>query len=133
MQGAINFTRKLRIKRKIKISQRSSPIGCKVYKSNLVYVKITNNQDTEIEKNMRIATLNERLLRNKDHFIVQELHDSNIDMEVITKTWLEETEADNTRLNQLELKQCNNDILTQNRPGSKKGRGIALIYKCEYY
>ena len=37
---------------------------------------------------MRIATLNARSVRNKDHLIVQELHYSHVDMVVITETWL---------------------------------------------
>ena len=81
---------------------------------------------------MRIATLKVRSVRNNDHLIVQELHDSNVDMSVITETWLKDTEADNSWLNQSELKQCNYDILMQNRLGPKKGEGIPLIYKHEY-
>ena len=51
---------------------------------------------------------------------------------MIPKTWLKDTEFDNSWTNQSELKQCNYDILMQNRPGPKKGGGIALIYKHEY-
>ena len=68
-------------------------------KSNLVYVKITNNQDAQAEKYMRIATLNARSVRNKDLLIVQELHNSNVNMAVITETWLKDTEAGNSWLN----------------------------------
>ena len=57
MQGAINMIRKLRInKKRIKTSGRPSPIGCKVDKNNLVYAKITNNQDAEVAKSIRIGT-----------------------------------------------------------------------------
>ena len=101
-------------------------------KNNLVYAKITNKQDEEVVKNMRIATLNARSLRNKDQLIVHEVHDGNVDMTVITETWLKDTEVNNSWLNQSELKQCNYDMLTQNRPGPKKGGGIAVIYKAEY-
>ena len=133
MPGAINTIRKLRInKRRIKTSRRASPICCKGDKSNLMYVKITNNEDAEVEKIMRIATLNTRSVRNKDHLIVQELHNINVDMAVKTETWLKDTEAYNSWLDQSELKQCNYDILMQNRPGPKKVGGIALIYKHEY-
>ena len=129
----LNTIRKLRInKSRIKTSRRSSPIGCKIDKNNLVYAKITNNQDEEVVENIRIATLNARLVRNKDHDIVQELHDSSVAMAVLTKTWPKDTEVGNSWLNQLEIKQCNYDILMQNRPGPKTGRGIALIYKHEY-
>ena len=57
-------------------------------KNNLVYAKITNNQDEEVVEKIRIATLNAISVRNKDHLIVQELHDSNVDMTVITETRL---------------------------------------------
>ena len=101
-------------------------------KNNLVYSKITNNQDEEVVKNIRIATLNARSVRNKAHLIVQELHDSSVDMAVITEAWLKDTEVDNSWLNPSELKQCNYDILAQKRLGPKKGGGIALIYKHKY-
>ena len=76
--------------------------------------------------------LNARSVNNKDHLIVQELHDCSVDMAVITETWLKDTEVNNSWFNQSELKQCKYDILTQSRPGPKKGGGIALIYKLKY-
>ena len=72
------------------------------------------------------------MVRKKDHLIVKELYDSSVYMTVITETWLKDTEVGNSWLNQSELKQCNYDIIMQNRPGPKKGGGIALIYKHEY-
>ena len=59
---------------------------------------------------MRIATRNARSVRNKDHLIVQELQDSNVDMAVTTETWLKDTEAENSWLNQSERKQWNYDM-----------------------
>ena len=60
---------------------------------------------------MRIVTLNARLVRNKDHIILQELHDSSVDMAVIPETWLKDKEANDAWLNQSELKQFNCDII----------------------
>ena len=101
-------------------------------KNNLAYAKITNNQDEEVVRNIRISTLTARSVRNKDQLIAQELHDSSVDMEVITEAWLKDTEVNNSWLYQSEFKQGNYDILTQNRPGPKKGGDIALVYKPKY-
>ena len=81
---------------------------------------------------MRIATLNARSVKNKGHPIVQQLHETGVDLAVITETWLKDTDTDKTRLNQSECKQSNYDILLQNRPGQRKGGGIALMYKHQY-
>ena len=48
--------------------------------------KITNNQDEEVVKNIRIATLNARLVSKTDRLIVQGLYDSSVDMAVTTET-----------------------------------------------
>ena len=81
---------------------------------------------------MRIATLNTRSVKNKDHLIAQQLLKTDVDIAVITKTWLKDTETDKGWLNQSEHKQSNYDIVLQNRQGPKKGGGIVLRYKCQY-
>ena len=55
-----------------------------------------------------------------------------VDLPVLTETLLKDTDTDKAWLNQLELRQSNYDILLKNRPGPKKGGGIALMYKCQY-
>ena len=81
---------------------------------------------------MRITTLNAGSVKKKDHLIVQQLHETEVDLAVITETWLKDTVTGKAWLNQSELRQSNYDILLQNRPGPKKGGGIALMYKCQY-
>ena len=81
---------------------------------------------------MRIATLNVMSVKKKDHLIVQQLHETDVDLAVITETWLKDTDTDKAWLNQSELRHSNYNILLQNRPGPKKGGGIALMYKCQY-
>ena len=44
--------------------------------------------------NMRIATLNARLVTNKDLIISQELNDHKIYIAFITETWLKNTPED---------------------------------------
>ena len=81
---------------------------------------------------MRIATLNAMSVKNKDHLIVQQLHETDVNIAVITETWLKDTDIDEAWLNQSELRQSNYNILMQNRPGQKKGGGIPLMYKHQY-
>ena len=62
--------------------------------SNLQYVKTTDNHNEELGNNMRIATFNVRSVKNKDHFIVQQLHETDVDLAVITETWVMDTNTD---------------------------------------
>ena len=100
--------------------------------SNLQYGQTINNLTQEVGDNMRIATLNTRSVKNKDHLIVHQLHGTDVHLAVIKETWLEDTDTDKAWLNQSELRQSNYDILLQNRPGQKKGGAIALMYKCQH-
>ena len=56
---------------------------------------------------MRIATLNAQSVKNKDHLIVQQLLETDIDIAVITETWLKVTDIEKALLNQSELRQSN--------------------------
>ena len=131
---AIDTIRKLRInKRRTGNSYRSIPTNCRSKISNLLFVNTTNNHNQEAaSNNMRTATLNSWSVKKKDHLIVQQLHETDVDIAVLTETWLKDTDVDDAWLNQLELRQSNYDILLQNRPGPKKHGSIALTYKCQY-
>ena len=131
--GAIHTIRRLRInKRRIRTSHRAMPTDCMSNVSNQQYVKTTDNHNKEEGNNMRIAKPNARSVKNKDHLIVQQLHETDVDLAVITETWLKDTDTDKAWLNQSELRQSNYDILLQNRLGPKKGGSIALTYKHQY-
>ena len=82
--------------------------------------------------NIRLATLNARLVKNKDLIISQELNDHKIDMAVITETWLKDTPEDEAWANQSQLIQGHYKVKVHNRLGPKKGEGIALIHKSHY-
>ena len=132
--GAIDTITKLRInKRRIGTSHRSIPINCGSNISNLLFVNMTDNHNQEVaSNNKRIATLNARSVKKKDHLIVQQLLETDTDLAVITETWLKDTDVDEDWLNQSECKQSNYDILLQNRLGPKKGGSITLMYKHQY-
>ena len=109
------------------------PTNCRSNISNLLVVNTTNNHNQEeAGNNMRIATLNARSVKNKNHIIVQQLHETDMDIAVLTETWFKDTDIDEAWLNQLELRQSNYNILLQNRLGPKKCGGIVLLYKWQY-
>ena len=72
--------------------------------SNLQYVKTTDNHNQEVGNNMTIITPNAWSVKNKDHFIAQQLHETDVDIAVITETWLKDTDTDKAWLNQSELR-----------------------------
>ena len=89
LPGVINTIRRLRInKRRIRTSHKSTPTDHMSNLSNLQYVKTTDNHNQEVGSNMRIATLNARSVKKKEHLIVQQLHETNVDLAVITEMWL---------------------------------------------
>ena len=70
--GAIDTIRELMInKSRIGTSHRSIPINCRSDISNLPFVNMTDNHNQEgASNNMRIAKLNARSVKNKDHLIL---------------------------------------------------------------
>ena len=132
MPRAINTIRRLSINKKgIRNSYRSLPTDCMSNVNNLLYVKTTDNNN-EVGNNMSTTMLNARSVNNKDHLFAQQLHETDVDIAVITETWLKDIDTEKAWLNQSELKQSNYDILLQNRPGPRKGGGITFMYKCQY-
>ena len=78
---------------------------------------------------LKIATLNARSVRNKDQFLFQELTDNNIDIGLITETWLKDTQEDEAWVNQSALQQNSYKTWLHNRPSDQHGGGLALIHK----
>ena len=78
-----------------------------VNQNNLKQIRITESNGLEMVNNIRLATLNARLVKNKDLIISQELNDHKIDIAVITETWLKDTPEDKDCTSQSELIQGN--------------------------
>ena len=100
--------------------------------NNLQYVKTNDTYNEEAGNNMRITTLNARSVKNKDHLIAQQLHETDVDIAVITKTWLKDTGM--TRLGSIS-QNSNNQTMTyycRTDQVQEKGSSIALMYKCQY-
>ena len=96
--------------------------------STLHKIRLTVNQNREHIKTFDTATINMHLVKNKD-LLLSEPHNLNIDLAVLMETWLKDTPDDNAWLHQSELMENNYTVKTHNRPGQKKGGGIALVRK----
>ena len=71
--------------------------------------------------------VNAQSIRNKDILLTQEIAANNIDITLITETWLNDTPQDTAWLHQSDLLQAGYAISTHNRP--TRGGGVALLYK----
>ena len=78
---------------------------------------------------LTLATLNARSVKNKDQLVFQELTNNNIDIGLITETWLKDTQEDGALVNQSTLQQNSYKTWLHNRPSDQHGGGLALIHK----
>ena len=76
-----------------------------------------------------IAILNARSVKNKDELLFQELTDNNIDIGLITETWLKDMQEDEAWVNQSALQQNSYKTWLHNRPCDHPGGGLALVHK----
>ena len=78
---------------------------------------------------LTIATLNARSVKNKDELLFQDLTDNNIDIGLITETWLKDMLEDEAWVNQSALQQNSYKPGLHNRSSDHHGGGLALIHK----
>ena len=97
--------------------------------SNLHKITLMVNQNREHIKTICTTTINMHSVKNKDLLLSGQLHNVNIDLAVLTETWLKDTPEDNAWLHQSELMKNNYTVKTHNMPSQKKGGGIALVHK----
>ena len=76
-----------------------------------------------------ISTLNVRSVESKDQAIIEELNNKNVDIAVLTETWLKDNTEYQAWLNQSVFNQGSYDTLTHSRPSDKKGGEIAITYR----
>ena len=94
-----------------------------------------NLQDTFISEDIiikpstqcKVGTINAQSIKNKDTFLAQEIKTNNLDLTLITETWLNDTPEDTAWSHQSDLIQLGYAISRHNRPS--RGGGIALLYK----
>ena len=73
---------------------------------------MTKNGD-EIVQTIRISTVNARSLKHKENLISGEFLNNNMEITVITETWLKNTDEDDAWTLSLELNNCAHQILTK--------------------
>ena len=113
--------------KKIRMTEQSQ-ITNKCNWNNLVYIRVTNKIGAETASTIRLATLNERSVRNKDKMIVNEFIKAKIDIDLLTKSWLKDTPEDQAWINQSDLIQSNFILQQHNQQGNRKGGEIGLLY-----
>ena len=80
---------------------------------------ITQHRNKHKESGIKIVTLNARLVKNKDHYIMDYIRTFGWDLVVITEMWL--TENDQNWIDASELSKYGYKIQTKNRIGKKEG------------
>ena len=99
-----------------------------VTRSNLIKVNIVKRLKDH-SKQVKIATVNARSIKNKDLLIVDYLKQINIDVCIVSETWL--TEQDAVWLEGCELNKNGYKCNAVNREG-RSGGGLAIVYKTQY-
>ena len=98
-----------------------------INRTNLQNIYISEDTVPKPNTQCKIAMINAQSVRNKDTLLTQEIITNNIDVTLITKTWLNDTPQDIAWLHQSDLLQAGYAISTHNRP--TRGGGLALLYK----
>ena len=102
-----------------------------INRGNLLNIQISEVTIPKPIMQCKIATVNAQSIRNKDILLTQEIATNNIDITLITETWLNDTPQDTTWLHQSDLLQAGYAISTHNRPSSGGpvvgGDGIACL------
>ena len=98
-----------------------------INRTNLQNIHISEVTIPKPNMQCKIATVNAQSIRKKDILPTQEIATNNIDITLITETWLNDIPQDTAWLHQFDLFQVGYAISTHNRP--TRGGGLALLYK----
>ena len=134
--GSIRRIREFQLNRKppstirINKNQHSNPKR-KADIRNLRQVPTINISSYETVQTTRVSTVNTRSLKHQESLISEEIHNTNSDITIITKTWLKDTQEDNSWTLSSEFNNDSYQISTKNRR-DKRGGGIALVTYRKY-
>ena len=98
---------------------------------NICQIKTYNQDASEHVKNIRLGILNARSIKNKEGLIMEIFNEYKLDVLLITETWLQNMEEDDTWLQASKFCKDDHEIFNINRL-DKRGGGIALLYSTEY-
>ena len=98
-------------------------------KNNLVNVEITRNRPKALKtSNTRFALVNARSIKNKDLMLHQHLIEKDIDICIVTETWLGQTDIDKIWYESTVMNRNQFQLFPSNRQGQQEG-GIVLVTK----
>ena len=128
--NAIATIRKLRFNRKPIRSRHDRSKWHKqkgINRHNLQDIFISEDIIMKPSTQCKIGTINAHSIKNKDTFLAQEISTNNLDLTLLTETWLNGIPQDTAWLYHSDLIQSGYAISMLNRPS--RGGGIALLYK----
>ena len=102
-----------------------------VNNKNLIKVNFDDRDGDDPTNYLWIETANTRSIKNKKELVLEMINRYNIDLLVVTKTWLKNTYEDQTWVQSSEINRNNLPVQTHNRT-NKWGGGLALIHNREY-
>ena len=123
----IRRIRELQInRRRQKTSIKSEPKQPGVNHNNLIHIRPTNTKGQFYTLSLNIATVNVRSLKNCEQQVLNEIIKGNIDVLVITETWLLNTQDDAHWIQASDLNKEPLTCQTYSRVG-RRGGGLALV------
>ena len=108
------------------IKSESKQLG--VSHNNLIHIRPTNTESQFYTLNLNIATVNVRSLKNCEQQVLNEIIRGNIDVLVITETWLSDIQDDAHWIQASDLNKEPLTCQTFSRVGGRGG-GLALVCK----
>ena len=107
---------------------KSKPKQLRVNHKNLINIRPTNTKSQFYTSNLIIATVNVRSLKNCEQQVLNEIINGNIDVLVITETWLSDIQDDALWIQASDLNKEPLTCQTFSRVG-ERGGGLALVCK----
>ena len=127
--------RKLHLNKRGKRGGRKNRVGVRMAKlknrsvnmANNIKIQMANDHISQHRIMLQLSTINCQSVKSKEDQIIQHILDNNIDLVVLTETWLKETDRDRLWLQACSFNKDNYSIAAVNRC-ERPGGGIALVY-----
>ena len=128
--STIHRIRRLKIQRRKKRGTRAGVVKDAELSMSLIPVATHAFHDIKISGNLRIATVNARSLKPKQHFLLDLLIEYKIDILIVTETWINNSDNDKTWSECSVLNTGNGFKLNHGVIRShKRGGGISIIHR----
>ena len=129
--GAITRIRDLKINKRLshkKTQPRIRHTQTGINYSNLIQVELNKDNGIINDTQQRIGTINIRSIKKNDQILLREIIHSNLDIIIVTETWLKDTDADQNWVQGCNFNKSPFQCHHANRH-EKTGGGLMLICK----